>query len=186
MVRLLGDRADRATSRSIDGHSISPLNLARLTTRGCFRRWRHATPSLPGVLQLFKCAPVRIQQTPRSPAPVRMACNRLGRLGEWITSRGIQPRIHWSSGPGYGALQGARILTKYPSICSPRVLGRGSGCALHNGCSARPDHTFDPFLGARSHRLVAQAYLLVRDLHVAEDLAQRTLEEAGGLPPPAS
>jgi hypothetical protein len=129
--------------------------------------------------------PVRIQQTPRSPAPVRMACNRLGRLGEWITSRGIQPRIHWSSGPGYGALQGARILTKYPSICSPRVLGRGSGCALHNGCSARPDHTFDPFLGARSHRLVAQAYLLVRDFHVAEDLAQRTLEEAGGGLPPS-
>ena len=57
-------------------------------------------------------------------------------------------------------------------------LGRGSGCALHNGCSARPDHTFDPFLRAESDRLVAQAYLPVRDLHVAQDLAQRTLEHS--------
>jgi hypothetical protein len=31
--------------------------------------------------------PVRIQQAPCSPAPVRTACNRLGRLGEWNTRR---------------------------------------------------------------------------------------------------
>jgi RNA polymerase sigma-70 factor (ECF subfamily) len=37
---------------------------------------------------------------------------------------------------------------------------------------------FDRFFNAERDRLVAQAYLLVGDVHAAQDLAQRTLERA--------
>ena len=59
-----------------DGRSIAPRNLAQ-------RARLVVTSPRPRVLQLFKCATCWIQQTPCSGAPIRTACNGLGRLGEW-------------------------------------------------------------------------------------------------------
>jgi len=42
----------------------------------------------------------------------------------------------------------------------------------------RSPEGFDRFFNAERDRLVAQAYLLVGDVHAAQDLAQRTLERA--------
>jgi len=116
--RRARNRQDRPTTHShrrlLDSATEPRMVAARLTDRGCFRRWRHATSSSPW-------SPPTVQMCHLSdPTGSLLASTRQdgyngpGRLGESGTQGRKQPRNRWGSNSGYGASPGARSLAQYP------------------------------------------------------------------------